>query len=348
MSDKDTWWRYEAGVVDDLKNAGLSQRRALGLIGLSRGSWQLRTRGRPRTAEPAPHDQRRSPAWLSVAEVALLVTLLTTAFTLRKSVYQAFYEALDAGNPVASLSSWYRVARKHLEPSRPVRRRATRRSSAMPQWEATEPMQVWSWDITKLKGPYNWVWYDFYVVIDVFSRKIVGWRIEQSESAELAEEMFQAAIADHEGVVPRIVHSDRGPTMVSKTLKAFFSDIGVEQSKNRPQVSNDNPFSESWFKTAKYSPTAPSFFRDIEHSRQWAETFVPWYNREHRHSGLEGHTPNSVHEGTWVTIHQERQSAMDRLAAEHPERYLRPIQLKTPYTHVTLNTERPEDRLNSA
>lgn len=348
MGDKATWWRYEATVVADLKEAGFSQRGALALIGLSRGSWQLRTSGRVRTAEPVPHDQRRSPAWLSTAEVAVIRNLLTVAFTAHKSVYQAFYEALDAGTPVASLSSWYRVARKYLEPSRPVRRRTTRRTSSMPQWQATGPMQVWSWDITKLKGPYNWVWYDFYVVIDVFSRKIVGWRIEQSESAELAQEMFQTAISDHGGVVPRIVHSDGGSSMTSKSLKAFFRDIGVEQSKNRPQVSNDNPFSESWFKTAKYSPAAPALFRDIEHSREWADTFVSWYNSEHRHSGLEGHTPLSVHDGTWVTTHQARQAAMDRLAAEHPERYLKPIQLKTPYAHVNLNTQRPKDRLNSA
>jgi putative transposase len=349
IGSKQDWWAFEAGVVEGLRAAGHSQRGALELIGLSRGSWQLRTRGsKPGAAEVIPHDQRRSAAWLSQAETAAIVAVLTVAFALGRSVYQAFYEALDAGRPVASLSSWYRVARRELEPARPTRRRAKRRSSAMPQWQASGPMKVWSWDITKLKGPYKWVWYDFYVVIDVFSRKIVGWRIEQSESSDLAQEMFETAIAEHGGVLPRIVHSDGGSSMTSRTLTSFFKSLCIETSRNRPRVSNDNPFSESWFKTSKYSPTAPAYFTDIEHARTWAADFVPWYNTEHRHSGLEGHTPTSVHDGTWIHIHDARQAAMDELAAAHPHRYPQPVRLKTPYAHVTLNTEQPDDRLRTA
>lgn len=348
MPDKETWWAFEAGLVAQLKDAGRSQRQALELIGLSRGSWHARTAPRARTAEPVPHDQRRSPAWLSEVEIAAIVAFLTTAFGLGKSVYQAFYEALDAADPVASLSSWYRVAARHLDPARPVRRRARRRSSATPQWDATAPMQVWSWDITKLKGPYTHVWYDFYVVLDVFSRKIVGWRIEQAEDAELAQEMFESAIAENGGVVPRIVHSDGGSAMTSKTLQRLFNDLAVTMTRNRPRVSNDNPYSESWFKTAKYHPSAPAFFDSIDHARDWAAQLVPWYNDHHRHSGLEGHTPASVHDGTWVQVHHTRQAAMDALRAANPQRYPRPIHLKPPYANVTLNTENNHERLRTA
>lgn len=347
IGDKAAWWAFEADLVARLKDAGRSQRQALDLIGLSRGSWHARTSPKPRTNVPVPHDERRSAAWLTVLEVAAILGWLTAAFGAGKSVYQAFYEALDAGNPVASLSSWYRLARR-LEPARPVRRRARHRSSAMPQFEATGPMQVWSWDITKLKGPYSRTWYDFYVVLDVFSRKIVGWRIEQVEDADLAKEMFESAIADHGGVVPQIVHSDGGPAMRSKTLTRLFADLAVTMTRNRPRVSNDNPYSESWFKTAKYHPSAPAWFDDIEHARAWAAQFVPWYNQHHKHSGLEGHTPGSVHDGTWVQTHAARQGAMDALRAANPQRYPRPIVLKTPYANVTLNTENNHERLRTA
>lgn len=348
MHDKNSFWAFEAELVTALKTAGLSQRAALGLLGISRGSWHQRSNPRPRRPEAVPHTQRRSASWLSSQEVAAIVAPLTVAFTDGKSVYQAFYEALDAGNPVASLSSWYRTARAHLEPVRPVRRRTKRRTCAMPQWDATGPMQVWSWDVTKLKGPYTWSWFDFYVAIDVFSRKIVGWRVEHAEDDDLAKEMFETAIADHDGVVPRIVHSDGGAIMNSKTIKKLFRDLHIDMTKNRPRVSNDNPFSESWFKTGKYRPSTPPFFEDIEQARTWASELVPWYNTEHRHSGLEGHTPISVHDGTWLQAHHVRQGHMDALRAAHPERYPKPIRLKTPYAHVTLNTERPDDRLTTA
>ena len=347
MKDKTTFWAFEADLVATLRTAGLSQRAALALMGISRGSWHQRTSPRPGRTEAVPHTQRRSALWLSESEIGVIVTMLRVAFEAGKSVYQAFYEALDDGNPVASLSSWYRTARTHLEPARPVRRRARRRSTAMPQWEATGPMQVWSWDVTKLKGPYVGTWFDFYVVLDVFSRKVVGWRVEHAEDDDLAKEMFETAIADHDGVVPRIVHSDGGAIMNSGTMKDLFRDLGVLMSKNRPRVSNDNPYSESWFKTGKYRPGTPAHFDDIDHARTWAGQIVPWYNAEHRHSSLEGHTPTSVHDGTWAQVHHARQGHMDALRAANPERYTKPIRLKTPYAHVTLNTERPNDRLTT-
>ncbi|KGN30085.1 transposase [Knoellia sinensis KCTC 19936] len=345
--DRPAWWAFEAALVATLLTAGLSQRRALVLLGISRGSWQLRLRPRPRSLQPVPHRQRRAPAWLSTVEVDAITAKLTTAFASGKSVYQAYFEAWDAADPVASLSSWYRIAHAHLEASRPVRRRARHRTTAMPQWDATGPMQVWSWDITKLKGPYVGTSYDLYVILDVFSRKIVGWRVEALESGDLAKDLFERAITDHGGVIPRIVHSDGGASMTSRTLTELFRDLTVQVSRNRPRVSNDNPYSESWFKTAKYAPTAPRFFTDLDHARAWAATFVAWYNTQHRHSSLEGHTPATVHDGTWVHVHQQRQAVLADLAAAHPERFTQAWRVKTPHAHVVLNTPQPDNRLTT-
>ncbi|CCH74304.1 Integrase core domain protein [Nostocoides australiense Ben110] len=345
--DRQAWWAFEATVVAGLVAAGLSQRRALALLGISRGSWQLRQHPRPRTTDVVPHRRRRSPAWLTAAEVEAITVMLTAAFAAGKSVYQAFYEAWDAATPVASLSSWYRVARAHLEPARPVRRRARRRTSAMPQWDATGPMQVWCWDITKLKGPYIGCCYDLYMVLDVFSRKIVGWRVEDHESGDLAKEMFERAMVDHGDRAPRIVHSDGGSSMTSKALTDLFRTLDIAVSRNRPRVSNDNPYAESWFKTSKYTPTAPAFFTDIEHARAWTASFVAWYNTEHRHSSLAGHTPISVHDGTWIHIHQRRQAVLDQLIAQHPERFTTNRRVQTPYAHAVLNTPKTGDRLTT-
>lgn len=347
MVEKQAWWAFEAGVVAALVAGGLSQRFALRLLGVSRGSWHARQVPRAAVAVVVPHRQRRAASWLTEPETEQITALLTAAFAAGKSVYQGFYEALDAGTPVASLSSWYRIARAHLERSRPVRRRAARRACAMPQWEATAPMQVWSWDITQLKGPYTTTWYHFYVVIDVFSRLIVAWRVEEAEDDDLARDMFQDAITAHGGQVPRIVHSDGGPSMTSHSVRKLLHNLGIETSKNRPRVSNDNPYSESWFKTAKYTPGYPTHFTSLAHARTWAQHLVTWYNTEHRHSSLEGHTPTHVHNGTWRRVHAARQTTMNALAQANPHRYPHGATVKTPYATVALNNETTKERLRT-
>ena len=148
-----TFTTLEAALVALLRTLGWSQRATLALLGISRGSWHYRTHPRPPVANPVPQAQRVSSLWLDADEVTAIQGRLTAGFAAGKSVFQCFYEALDAGEPVASLSSWYRIARRWLAAQRPLRRRRTRRSTAMPQWEATGPMQVWCWNITKLKGP---------------------------------------------------------------------------------------------------------------------------------------------------------------------------------------------------
>jgi transposase InsO family protein len=333
------------GLVTALRAAGLSQRRALGLAGMSRSSWHYRTRPRGRVADPVLHTRRRAASWLSGPERDAIVAKLGAAFAQGRSVYQGFYQALDAGDPVASLSSWYRIARQ-LEPQRPTRRRARHHSSAIPSLVAEAPLQVWSWDITKLKGPYRGLNYELYVVLDVFSRMIVAWRLEEHEDDDLAQEMFTAAF-DRFGARPQVVHSDGGPAMTSHTVTGLFHELGIEVSRNRPRVSNDNPYSESLFKTAKYTPTYPPYFPSIGEARAWTEQFVAWYNHDRYHSALQGHTPASVHDGTWVTVHHHRAATMTALHAAHPERFTRPPDVKTPLAQVAINHETSTDRLQT-
>jgi len=340
---------FEAAVVATLVGAGISQRAALGLLGISRGSWQYRSRPRPVVAEPVPRSARTAPSWLTPVEIEAIREKILAGFAVGLSVYQSYYRALDAAEPIASLSSWYRIARAYLESLRPVRPRKRRRAAAMPQWDATGPMQVWCWDITKLKTPYRNEWFDLYVVVDAFSRMIVAWRVEATETAELAQEMFQDAVAAHGGQ-PRLVHSDRGSSMTSLTLTGLFKRLGIEISTNRPRVSNDNPHSEALFKTAKYSPDTPAWFATLEEARAWAAGFVEYYNHHHAHSSLEGHTPTSVHDGSWAQVHHARQAALEELRRQHPDRYPNPVKIRTPYAHVTLNTpkdQKSKDRLKT-
>lgn len=335
-----------AGLVAALVAAGLSQRTALVLAGMSRSTWHYRSNPRGGVATPVPHTQRRALSWLSPTEQDTIAAMLQAAFTRGWSVYHAFYEALDVGDPVASLSTWYRVARTRLAAQRPVRRTRKHRASAIPSLVVDAPLQAWSWDITHLKGPYRRVTYQFYVAIDVFSRMIVAWRLEDREDDDLARDMFETAFASH-GARPRIIHSDGGPAMTSNTLTGLFAELGIEVSRNRPRVSNDNPFSEAVFKTVKYVPTYPAYFTDIEQARAWATRFVAWYNHEHHHVGLEGHTPADVHTGSWREVHSKRVATMDRIYAEHPERFRsRPV-IKTPMAQVAINHPTTDDRLQT-
>lgn len=335
-----------ATLVRSLIAAGLSQRAALDLAGIARSTWHYRDHPRARVSEPVPHRQRRTRCWLTEAERAQITVKIQTAFAAGESVYQAFYDALDAGEPVASLSTWYRIARDVDQTTRPIRPTRKHRATAMPTLLVDGPDQAWSWDITHLRGPYRGVTYQLYLAMDVFSRMVTGWRVETGEDDDLAAEMFQQAFTVR-GVLPRIIHSDRGPSMTSRTLGELFAGLGIETSRNRPRVSNDNPYSESLFKTAKYTPTYPAFFTNLDHARSWTLNFVEGYNHRHHHTGLEGHTPHDVHHGTWVHVHHRRQATMDALYATHPERFTNPPQVRTPMAQVAINQETNHDRLHT-
>lgn len=343
--------RYEAFIaaenelVRECVAAGSSLSATLRMIALASSSWHYRTNPRARVQAPVPHAKRAYPNRVSAPETARISAAITSGAAAGESIYTCWFTALDAGDPIASLSSWYRIARTLALP-RTTRRRATRRASAMPQWQATGPNQVWCWDITKLPGRWIGHWYEMYVVIDVFSRLIIGWRIETIENDDLAAEMLTTAVARHGR--PQIVHSDGGSSMTSKEVSKVLDDLGISRSKNRPRVSNDNPFIESWFKTAKYGPGYPGVFTSIDQARNWGQSVIDHYNTARPHSSLAGHTPASVHDGTWTEVHARRQAILTAHAKQHPERYPRPPLLSTPADIVALNPPRTNPRLQTA
>ena len=183
---------------------------------------------------------------------------------------------------------------------------------------------MWSWDITKLRGPYPGVWHSRYVVLDIFSRAIVGLLLAEREEALLAEQLLADACA-REGIRPQqlVIHADRGAPMTSKAVRALLLDRGVSRSHRRPRVSNDNPSAESQFKTMKYGPIYPERFASVEEAWRWVRVFVRWYNTEHRHSGIGLLTPLAVHQGQAPALLAGRQEVLDLSYASHPERFVR-------------------------
>jgi len=205
-------------------------------------------------------------------------------------------------------------------------RRAIRRHPiyARPELLATAPRQVWSWDITALRGPQPGVWYRLYVIIDIFSRAIVGWLLADREDAALAEQLIADA-GTRAGIATDqlTVHADRGAPMTSKLVSEVLLDLGVTRSHRRPTVSNDNPYSEAQFKTMKYGPSYPDRFASLADARTGVAAFVTWYNTEHRHSGIGLLTPQMVHAGRASAVVAARQQTLDGAYAAHPERFVR-------------------------
>jgi putative transposase len=184
---------------------------------------------------------------------------------------------------------------------------------------------VWSWDITKLRGPHKWTSFQLYVILDVHSRYVVAWLVATRESARLAEEFIAHAIYEQNVPAGQLaLHADRGSSMTSKTVSQLLADLGVQQSHSRPHQSNDNPFSEAQFKTLKYSPSFPKRFTSIDHARRFCDWFFLHYNHHHRHSSIGLHTPADVHHGRAEQIRAQRQTVLDAAYTARPERFRRP------------------------
>lgn len=318
-----------------------SQRRALTMTGLSRSSWHYRTRPRKKVAVPIPQAERAYASRIAPSDRSVIVERIKDGWANGVSVDHAFAAAWDAGLMLASRRSWWRIAADIPDQSgRPLipTRNTTPVPRAAPVLEATGPNQVWSWDITDLKSPWRGCSFKAYSIIDIYSRKLVGHRVEDREVDDFAVEMFSTAI-EHHGA-PAAVHADSGPAMRSNALKDFLTDHGITITHNRPRVSNDNPFSESEFKTMKYRPAYPREFETLEHARDFVDRYVPWYNREHRRSGIALFTPESVHDGTWQTTWAVRDTASQAYYDTHPERFhKRPI-TAAPATTVGINLPR--------
>lgn len=233
---------------------------------------------------PAP---RRPSSWaLSAAEQHTILELLHAPAYVDLSPRTVFAKLLDAGRYLASVSTFYRLLRATGE-TRGRRNQLTHPAYAKPELLATGPRELWSWDITKLKGPIKWTCFHLYVILDVFSRYVVGWMIAPRESAELAHELI-AATCSKEAIAPGqlTLHADRGTSMRSKPVALLLANLAVTKSHSRPHVSDDNPYSEAQFKTLKYQPDFPARFDSIEHARAFCQRFFAWYNHHHRHSGI--------------------------------------------------------------
>ena len=217
----------------------------------------------------------------------------------------------------------YRILAQEHE-VRERRDQARHPSYTRPELLATRSNEVWSWDITKLLGPQKWTYFYLYVILDIYSRYVVGWMVGQRETAELAQD-FIAETAAKQQVDPGTLtlHADRGSSMTSKPVACLLADLGITKSHSRPHVSNDNPFSESQFKTLKYRPAFPKRFASLEEARAFCQDFFRWYNTEHRHSGIGLHTPEAVHYGLAAERQAVRTTTLQTAYADHPERFVR-------------------------
>lgn len=255
---------------------------------------------------------------------------------------QVYASLLDEGRYLCSERTMYRI----LEANQEVRERRDQLrhpNYAAPQLLATAPNQLWSWDITKLLGPAKWTYFYLYVILDVFSRYVVGWMVAHRESAALAEKLIRDTCA-RQGIVQGqlTLHADRGSSMTSKPVALLLADLGVVKSHSRPYVSDDNPFSESQFRTMKYRPQFPDRFGSMVDARSFCRDFFPWYNTEHRHSGIGLLTPYEVHHGLADQRIAERAQVLASAYAARPERFVHGLPQPPPRpTEVWINPPKP-------
>jgi len=262
------------------------------------------------------------PRALSPAEQHAVLDVLHSARFRDAAPAEVYATLLDEGSYLCSERTMYRLLAAAGE-ARERRDQARHPTYTRPELLATRPNEVWSWDITKLLGPTKWTYFYLYVILDVFSRYVVGWMVGLRETAELAQD-FIGATAAKQGIDAGTLtlHADRGTAMTSKPVACLLADLGITQSHSRPHVSNDNPYSESQFKTLKYRPAFPARFASVEVARAFCQTFFPWYNSEHHHSSLGLHTPEALHYGLAAGRQRVRRETLDAAYAAHPERFV--------------------------
>jgi len=300
-------------------------RQACDAVGASQAGYYRRHRHSPAPQRPAPipHRARRQPRALSSEEQQAVLNVLHSGRFVDMAPAEVWATLLDEGVYLGSESTFYRLLRRVGE-VRERRAQATHPAKVKPELVAHAPNEVWSWDITKLHGPAKWTYYHLYVILDIFSRYVVGWMVASRESAPLAEVLIKQTCAKQGiGRHQLTIHADRGSSMTSKPVAFLLADLGVTQSHSRPHVSDDNPFSEAQFKTLKYRPDFPGQFDSIEAARVHCQTFFGWYNDDHHHTGIALHTPADVHYGTAEITREQRAGVLDAAYDAHPERFVR-------------------------
>ncbi len=293
-------------------------RRAANISGVSRA-------GHYRSMQPprfGPRRPRRTPVnALSPEQTAKVLAVLRSEEFCESAPAQVWARLLDRGMYLCSIATMYRVLRVVGEVG-DRRRQRTHPATKKPELLAERPLQVWSWDITKLRSPTRGKYFELYVIIDIYSRFVVGWTVAERESGRLAK-AFIARAYRSQNVKPGdlTLHSDRGASMTSKTVAQLLVDLGVDRSHSRPHTSNDNPYSEAAFKTLKYCPAFPDRFDNIQAARRFCTRFFEYYNHQHYHSGIALLTPATVHNGRVATVQAARAHVLEAAYAAHPERF---------------------------
>jgi putative transposase len=291
-------------------------------LGVSRSSLYRRRRQPTCQASPpaTPTEHHRA---LSQEERRQVLGILHSERFQDSPPRQVWATLLDEGEHYCSVSSMYRILKEQNE-SRERRNQRTHPTYARPELLATAPNQLWSWDITWLRGPQRLDYYYLYVILDVFSRYTVGWMVAEEESADLAHHLIAQSCrkwAIQPGTLT--IHADRGAPMTSKAVGQLMEDLGIAKSHSRPYTSNDNPYSEAQFKTMKYRPDYPDRFENMAGARLWASPFFDWYNHQHRHSSLGLMTPATVHFGLAAQVTEKRAQVLQYAYQRHPERYVK-------------------------
>jgi putative transposase len=306
-------------AVNELASV-VGTRAACAALAISRATHYRRDR-EPMLGPPAPRPA--PPRALSEIEHATVLDLLNGERFVDASPAQTYATLLDEGRYLASERTMYRI----LAAAGEVRERRNQRvhpAYAKPELLATGPNQLWSWDITKLRGPVKWTYFQLYVILDVYSRYVTGWMVATRESAILAERLIGDSAAKQGIKADSLtIHADRGTSMTSKPVALLLADLGIVKSHSRPHVSNDNPYSEAGFKTLKYRPDFPERFGSIEDARAFCQGFFAWYNNDHRHSGIALFTPADVHYGRSDQMLVARAGVLAGAYAVHPERFVK-------------------------
>lgn len=288
-------------------------------LGEPRSSWY-----RSQRTVTKKNSVRESPRKLSDEEEQQVFDLLNSERFSDMAPGEIYATLLDDGTYLCSERTMYRILERNQQNI--IRRQSAPREYEKPELLASKPNELWSWDITKLKGPAKWTYYYLYKIIDVFSRYVVGWMVAYKESAVLAEALISETCLKQEIVKGQLtIHADNGSSMTSATVGQLLMDLGVTKTHSRPYTSNDNPFSESAFKTLKYRPDFPEKFVSIEESRAFCKDFFFWYNNEHHHSGIAMLTPASVHYNTYQKVLEQRSIVLADAYMQHPERFVRGI-----------------------
>lgn len=294
---------------------------------------------RPLAKRPVPKNK------LSEEEKVEILTVVKQEEYVDLPPTQIVPKLADNGLYIASESTFYRVLRE--EKMQHHRGRSQNPERRIPESHlATSPNQVWTWDITWLGGPVKGLYYRLYLILDLFSRKAVGWEVWETEEAQHAETLVKkAVISEKIQGEPLVLHSDNGSPMKAETFLSLLEKLGIQSSFSRPRVSNDNPYSEAMFRTLKYRPDFPhKGFASLTEAREWAQQFVHWYNEIHLHSGLNFVTPVQCHTGEHVAILEKRKNVYEAAKAKHPERWARSTRNWTPHERVALNPMRDEEQ----